>query len=404
MATFSQKDIQLLFVGAAATKTTGGIDTLNNGEIGLFTPSGTRLTEASAATAEQFIIVQGRGTAGVDIVSGIIKKANIKKATRKAYVAATEQVDTIGFTGTTGSGGITVTNDNLYGIRINLNQGLTSNHGGLYLKHGFFLADATATQAEIAAGLHASLVANFSREADRLIKFERIIDSGLTTLAETYSPKLGSKFVAASGAVTATVGQAIRFGTALTDGTYIVTAIDAVNNIVTLDVPYQGTTGSALTTESGSVTADWGIRLTGVAQPFTTGKMRYQKISWKATLENFGATVLTNLTGASLGSGEENAVKELEFFLQGNEGDFYRTPEPYVFPSRALVSGNYDLIDLEIEELYTGSITMGPIHKVYTLAIPQTAPNYAVTATADDITDVLEVLVYGSTTGTLNVT
>ncbi len=404
MATFSQKDIQLLFVGAAATKTTGGIDTLNNGEIGLFTPGGVRLTEATAATNDQFIIVQGRGTAGVDIVSGIIKKATIKKATRKVYVAETEQTDTIGFTGTTGSGGIEVTNDNLYGIRINLSQGLHSNHGGLYMKHGFFLADSSATQAEIAAGLHKSLIENFSREADRLIKFERLIDSGLTTLAETYSPRLGSKYVAASGAVTATIGEAIRFGTALTVGTYIVTAIDAVNNIITLDVPYQGTTGTALTTESGSVTADWGIRLTGVSLPFTTGILHNQKISWKLTIENFGVTVITNLAGASTGSGTERSVKELEFFLQGNEGDFYRTPEPIVFPRRELASGNYDMIDLEIEELYTGSIVTGPIKKVYTLAIPETAPNYAVTATADDITDVLEVLVYGAVNGTLNAT
>lgn len=403
MATRSQKDIQLLFVGGAATKTTGGVSTLNDTEIGLFTPAGTRLTEATAATATEFIIVQ-KIAGATNVISNTIKKANIKKATRKAYTAPTEQTDYIGFDGVS-TGAIEVINNNLYFVRINLQQGLTSNHGGLYLKHGVYKSDATATQAEIAAGLTASLVANFSREADKVIKFERVINDGLTTLAETYSPVYGNKHVAASGAVTATVGQAIRFGTALTTGTYIVTAIDSVNNIITLDVPYQGTTGTALTTESGAASAgDWGIKLLGVALPFTTGKIHYDKARWKTTIENFGVTTITNSQGASTGSGYEQEVKELEFFLQGNEGDFYRVGEPNIYPRRTLVSGNYDIIHLEYEEAYTGSMVMGPIKKVFTLAIPQTAPNYAIAATADDITDVLEVLVFGTANGNLSIT
>ncbi len=58
MATFSNKDFTQLFIGAAATKTTGAISTLNDGEIGLFTPSGTRLTESNAATATEFKVVE----------------------------------------------------------------------------------------------------------------------------------------------------------------------------------------------------------------------------------------------------------------------------------------------------------------------------------------------------------
>lgn len=401
MATLNSKDIQLLFIGGAATKTTGAISTLNDTEIGLFTPAGTRLTEANAATSDEFIIVQ-KISGATNVMSGTIKKANIKRATRKVYTAPTEKVDYVGFNGV--SGAIEAINSNLYILRVNLAQGLTSNHGGLYLKHGVYKSDASATQQEIASGLAASLIANFSREADKTIKFERVINNTLATLVETYSPRNGSKYVAASGAVTAAVGDAFRFGTALTDPTYVVTAVDAVNNIVTLDVPFQGTTTTGATVESATVSADWGMKLTGLELPFTTGKIHYAKVDWKLTIENFGTSAITNSVGASSGSGYISAVKELEFFCQGNEGDYLRAGEPLVYPRRQLAITNYDLIDLEVLENSSDSIVVGPIKKVYTIAIPQTAPNYAVTATADDITDVLEVLVYGAVNGSLNAT
>ena len=383
MAAFNTKDITSLFVGGAATKTTGGISTLNDKEIGLFTPAGTRLTEANAATVKEFIVVQ-KISGATNVISNTIKKDSIKSATRKAYTAPTEQVDYIGFNGT--SGALDVINSNTYFIRLGLNQGLTSNHGGLYLKHGVYISDATATESEIAAGLAKSLVANFSRETDNCIKFERVINNTLVTLVETYSPVNGSKYVLASAAPTTTVGHAFRFGTALTDPTYIVTAIDTVNNIITLDVPFQGPSASAVTCEAAAVgVLNWGVKLTGLSLPFTTGKIHYAKSQWKTTIEGFTSTVITNSVGASSGSGYESAVKELEWFCQNFEGDFYTVGEPNLYPRRALASGNYDFIILETVENYQGSIVSGPINKTYMLAIPETAPNYAVTATANDI-------------------
>ena len=401
MAAFNTKDITSLFVGGAATKTTGGISTLNDKEIGLFTPAGTRLTEANAATVKEFIVVQ-KISGATNVISNTIKKDSIKSATRKAYTAPTEQVDYIGFNGT--SGALDVINSNTYFIRLGLNQGLTSNHGGLYLKHGVYISDATATESEIAAGLAKSLVANFSRETDNCIKFERVINNTLVTLVETYSPVNGSKYVLASAAPTTTVGHAFRFGTALTDPTYIVTAIDTVNNIITLDVPFQGPSASAVTCEAAAVgVLNWGVKLTGLSLPFTTGKIHYAKSQWKTTIEGFTSTVITNSVGASSGSGYESAVKELEWFCQNFEGDFYTVGEPNLYPRRALASGNYDFIILETVENYQGSIVSGPINKTYMLAIPETAPNYAVTATANDITDVLEVLAFGSVNGNLSI-
>lgn len=418
MATFNQKDIQLLFIGAAATKTTGRPTTLNDGEIGIFTPGGTRLTEATAATAEEFVIMRGRGS-DVDIVSGIIKTASIKKATRKVYAAATERIEYVGYDSSANS--LDVINDNTYLLHINLNQGITSNHGGLYIKHAVYKSDATATQPEIAAGLCSSAIANFSREADRTIKFERVCNdagSAIGAAADTVVGAYKSKYVVitdtgADNSVNAiAVGDYFRAGTALSSPVYKVVAstVGIGGGTLTLDIPLQeavnlvGNTAEFITA-ANAATADFGLKLTGIALPFTAGKIHYNKVLWDLQLEGFGDTTKTVAQNASLGTGTEAQVKELEYFCNGNEGDFLRAPEPYTSTgvSRSLASGNYDLIDIETEEIYTGSIVSGPIKKVYTLAIPDTAPNYAVTGTADDITDVLEVLAFGAAGGELAV-
>lgn len=406
MATFSQKDIQSLFIGAAATKTTGGIDTLNTGEIGIFSPAGTRLTEATAATADSFRIV--KATADGILDSGIIKKADIKTANVKAYVASSNKVDSIGFDGTSGS--IDVVNDNTYHVRVNMVEGRTSNHGGMYLKHGFYKSDATATQFEIASNLLEALTNEFSKEPGRKVQTQMLINNagaalggGPATLAYTK----GSKILLASSASHGVVaGDALRIGTAVTDPCYLVTAVNGaeitVNSFIT-EATAAAAAGEVIVAATAA-TADCGIVLTGLDATHVVGKLHndLQPTDFQVTLEGFGVTPQVS-TAANPGTGTEKQVKELEFFAQGNEGDIYRMGEPNVFAQRAEASGNYDLLHIVVQENYTGSIVSGPIHKQYTLALPETAPNYAVTGTADDITDVLEVLAFGSATGALAV-
>lgn len=415
MATNSQKDVQQLFVGAAATKTTGGIGTLNDGEIGIFTPGGTRMTEALAATEDSFIIVRAQdgNVERPALRSGRINKADIKYAARKVYAADTAQVTNIGYDGTSGS--IVAANSTLYHVRINLGQSRTSNHGGVSVKHGMYTSDASAAQWEIAQGLTESLIHNFSKEADKVLRPSRLCDEAGTAMTGTGTLNLtqGSIYVEAGTDVdaVAAVGDFIRIGgTATTDPVYRIVALDTTNEIMTLDVPYQGASNAALAeasteniTSAAGVAAEWGIQLDAETPRFVLGKISDTVYNWTTTLENFSTTELAETKG-SPGTGTANQVAELEWFVQGNEGDYMRMGEPNIFASRALASGTYDLIDVVVEETYSGSIVNGPIHKVYTLAIPTTAPNYAVAGTADDITDVLEVLAVGSADGSLAVT
>lgn len=401
MATFTTKDVTYVVVGGTATKTTGNIDSLNSGEIGLFTPAGTRLTESNAATATEFIIVRDNGTSP-NWHSGIIKKANLvsAKCKAKAYVAEAEQIEVIGYNGSTGS--IDVIDDNSYHIRINLRELVTSSHGGLYVKHGFYKSDLNATEQEIAQGLAVSLINDIVKEIDKPFLVQRLSDISLSSLVETYSPVKGQKWVAASTTPAVAVGDVWTCGSG--NGLYVVTAVGP-GNAIKLDAPWQEATASAQAAESATPagTEAWGIKLTGLSLAFNVGKFHNAKSSWDTTLDGFGVTPFNRTQFATFGVGTERSVKELEWFAKGFEGEYFRMGEPNLFAQTYQASGIYDLITLEVQELWKESMTTGPINQTYILAIPQTTPNYAVTGTADDITDVLEVLCFGSVNGNFTI-
>lgn len=404
MATSHVKDVTYLVIGDAATKTTGNIDTLNTGEIGLFTTSGVRLTEANAATTDVFQIVK-KNASGPNWHSGYIKKANFvaSKCKAKATVAEQEQIDTLGYNGTSGS--IDVINDNMYHLRINLRELVTSSHGGVYVKHGFYKSDLTATEQEIAAGLHLSIVSDLSKDPDTVIRVERLSDITTVNLVETYSAVKGTRWLAASGAVTCAVGDVVRFGgTGTTLFCYVVTAVGP-GNAIQIDVPFQGSTASGLTVSSATPvgTEAWGLKFTGVSLPFIVGKIHNAKASWDMTLSGFGTTNFAHVQGASFGNGTLRQVQELEWFTRGFESEYFRIGQPNLFDQTYYANTTYDLITLELQELYKDSITTGPINQTIILAIPSTTPNYAISATANDITDVLEVLVFGSVNGNFNI-
>jgi len=437
MNTFSQKDYQSLLVGKAGDVTTAAttINALADGEIGIFTPAGVKLTEAAATTSTRFILAVGRGTGVAPLQTPVIDPTKVTRKGKKVTAAAAEQVDYIGYNGTSGS--IEVANSTVYRASINLNQSITSNHGGLYIKDMVYKSDASATQEEIAQGLVKSAIANFSREADQVIKFERVVDHAgaantitAGTDATHYTFTKGSKYVVGTNSaglpmlgsdeVNATVvaGDYIRVGTAVTSPVYKIVTVTSGTGAtpagtpmtLELDVPFQGSTTSAdITAATEFVTAaqaaagTWGLKLTGVAQPFSKGKLKYKKVRWTTSLstDGFGATAITKSATASEGIGTYEQIAELEWFVSGNNGEIFRMGEPNIYAQTSLVANTgYDLIDVEFEDGRKDSLGYVNTPKRVTLAVPSTTPDWA-TSLADDITDVLEVLLYGAVGGEL---
>jgi hypothetical protein len=280
MATFSQNDVLTLFVGAAATKTTGAPSTLNDGEIGLFTPAGTRLTEANAATNDEFVIMRGVGAGEIIQVSGIINKNDIVDATAnvQAYSAATSKVVSIGYNGTSGS--IDAQNDTDYMVRVNMREGRTSNHGGVYVKHGYYSADSSATQEEIVAGLHLSLVNEFSKEPGDPVLVEAFCDAAGTAISSDSSDTIvgvaGSRYLvftdtsADNTFVATSAGDWIRIGTATTDEVYkIKVGVGVGGGTMELETPLQSAvnitnaaTGAEYITNAQAAAGNLGLTLT----------------------------------------------------------------------------------------------------------------------------------------------
>jgi hypothetical protein len=401
MATFNQRNVEHLLIGKASTAlSTGGIDTLNDGEVGIFTPGGTRLT-AAAAEGTPFILVQGR--AGKQpFTSSVLSKEDFGSVNKKVYAAATEKKDVVGFNGT--SGALDAISDNLYIMRIHLDQSLTSNHGGVYVKHGQYKSGATTSQQEVAEGLIYSLVNNFLREPEKQIRFERLSSAAGVATTVALNVVKGSKVVSGTGLnADFAAGDYVRFGTAATDYVYKVVSVAASNNEMTLDVAYQGATATLAiaAAEQIATVGNMGIVLLGQPLEWKLGKVDYRKADWELSLQDFGTTAVTAESGANAGSGEYEQIAEKEWFVRGNLGETFRMGEPNIYAfEQDTVDTDYDLLTLAFKGKEDSGLTKRDSRKVYSLAIPNSTPVFAQPA-GNGLTRVLEA-VLGLTANSLD--
>lgn len=426
MTTFSQKNHAMIFVGKdVAITASPGINGLADGEVRCFTPGGTVYTESAADANDEFIIAMGRGTSDQVLVSQKIKKDWVTSISKKDYAADTEQVDYIGYNGSTGS--IAVNNNTLYRATIGVKEGIETTHGQVYVKDMVYKSDASATQAEIAIGLAGSGIANFSREVKNAsgnapIVFKAVSSHALDTndtMDETVTVTKGSKKISIATdydyntGTDLVVGDFIRIAdsdttVALTDAVYRIEVITSTSDIE-LDRPYQGATGTRThgnnstqaITIAEAAAANWGVCLTGQDLDFKLGKINDKIMKWNLSLDAdaFGVTTLTHSAVAALGTGTYRQVAQLEWFLNGNNGELYRKGEPNVFgyTQMAGASTTYDIITIELSKGRTDSLVATNNPQVIYIAIPSTTggDEWYANASTDDTTDVLEDLLDG---------
>lgn len=412
--------------GATVALSAGGtVDTLNAGEVGVFSPDGVRVLTATAPALTSFFLARG-GTAVVGAANGyqitdLINVADMTPATSAQFpVAAVEQQDSIGYNGTSGS--IEVINNNLYMASLYIQEYLTSSTDGRTIKHFQYKSDATATQAEIAIGLTGSGIQNFSKEAEQYIIFSAYCNSAVTAandFVNDITVTRGSKVVSVATAVTwgplpltLAVGDFVRMGsngagTALTDDVYRVTAVDTVNLNFTVDRPVQiasqvlapGTSDAEVITAALGAAADWGVDLQGQALEFQIGKLFYKKARWETVLKDFGTTNSAREANALDGRGVGQDMAQMEWFLDGNEGETYRMGEPAIYPftgtiNAALLYTTYS-ISFQDRSLVGFENNISP--KLLQIAIPSAvngsgSPANAVTGTGNSLTAVLNAI------------
>jgi hypothetical protein len=180
-----------------------------SGEIAISNVFGTVLTSGTGVTS--FMIHQGNKKRLTDV----IKKSNIISVNAKGYDAATEQVDFIGYNGT--SGAIVAANETDYFVRMNFVYG---ERGQEFPQQNFLLnhykSDASATQIEIAKNLSLVMNAQARKRYERDFKVEIICDNAgaaITGTATTWTVSQDSKTIALDGTVTNVVaGDFVRLG------------------------------------------------------------------------------------------------------------------------------------------------------------------------------------------------
>ena len=425
---------QIIVGGSPSTNTlqTGGLKSAafqastNVGEVGIFTPEGVRLLEATSSEGIDFVVAVSRGADKPPLVSDVIKGSSITVANAVTYTAATEQSLAIGYNGTSGLiADVATYAGELYKVTILVHQ-FMSGTDSEKLKAGYYQSQLTDGQAEIALGIAASVNKNFDREVSNSDGDKPVVAKALcndagaaNTGAGTVTVSKGSTQVLFGTDVdaVAVVGDFIRFdesaggATAVTDGVYKIVAIDAASETLTLDRPY--TTASLAAAAEANVViisaaagaaANWGVVLDGKSLPFSRSKKRYAKCRFDVSLsESFGSTAAANTANAFEGSGTPEQVAELENFLARFMSESYEMGAPFTFNIdddllAELTAAGYGIITLKWSQTEVVSFQneVSPKELILALAAPGagltiTSP-YAITATSG-LCDILETII-----------
>ena len=349
-------------VTASASTGSGSIFVVN--EVGA--------AHSNAITSTEYFKIGQKHADGSVSYSPLVKFGDCT-VTGKATVARSQQSTTFGFNGTSGS--IDAVNSNRYTVRVNFTNDadLFSQQSDLHFFE--YVSDASATEQEIVdyiaqkMGATQKLGGKSSGKDRSLVKVERLntaTSAGAQLNAGTDATFTnGSKIVSCANSdadaamiagnyisVLASGGSA-----ADTDPIYKIVSVDATNNFVELDQPYQGASGTAadntlyVVTAANAAAGNAGIKITGLAQEFKLGLLMDSVVTFEVTLDGWADTTAVATTTAVKGSGIGNEVAELEWFAKGSQGAPYHKG---AIPNNAdnltyyaSTSASYDMVECD---------------------------------------------------------
>lgn len=301
-------------------------------------------------------------------LSSLIRAKNVTSWKKATYVAPVEQVDKIGYNGT--SGGLDLSDLTEYRLRIVLKD------RNRFMPHRPTELDFYYTTGASASDIDAALafarkINNDSRRLRNLIQASVV--AGTTTLTELTANGTvinGSKIVTSTGHGFA-VGEYISIRGIL----YKIAEVTNANTVV-LDRPYTGvseTIAVASTVDqiaSAASISQVGLNLTG--QAITTKSVDlYQQLNFTSNLApvngKAGDEEAVLSTGATTGSGYWEQVKDMEFFEAGYRGITNRRLFPIdEFKPIAQVGATYQLYVIEHFEVVNTNmgLTKNPLSTV----------------------------------------
>ena len=355
-----------------------------------------------AAEGMQFVIAVSRGASKAPLVSDLIDGSKVTVANAVKNAVATEQSLAVGFNGTSGLiADVATYAGELYKVTVLVHQFLSGTDSE-HLKAGYYQSQLTDGQAEVALGMAASLIKNFSREVsnsngDKPVKAKAVCNAAGTLVigATTATISKGSSVLATDIAVTgAVVGDYIRLsetagGISLASPVFKILSI--AGSVYTLDREYQGATMAALAvaanvfliTAAAGAVGNWGVVLDGTPLPFNKSKKRYAKCRFDVSLsESFGSTAAANTASAFEGSGTPEAIAQLENFVSRFMSESYEMGEPFINNIdgdllASLTAAGYGLITLKWSQIEVVSFQNEVSPKELIIATPLIAPLYA---------------------------
>lgn len=337
-----------------------------------------RTTLAALADGDRFFIVQGKGDGNKLMKSPVLTKGKISITTSR-YISPSQQVTTIGFNGTTGS--LPVANDTFFRIKIQKRDNDAGNRSQPADLFALYKTDASGTQEELAFGLAKNGNKNFADEpANHYLKFEVISNGTLGNISDGTQVQdaivvNGSSLISLVDTGTTTAGNTAGIASAIPVGsylqidgvTYVVTALNA--NVVTLNMPYQGATGTITAGsafgELTTITA-WGIRITGIQANFDVNAFRDYYVNRFDVFFSDTSTLITQLSAPYNGNGTWQQVAMDEYMSYGFEGQNEMLGTPPRFRDQEVkipgkggeteLTSKYSAINIYWEEVTPGAL------------------------------------------------
>lgn len=297
------------------------------------------LDQPASALCEYIKFVQRSGN---DLhFSPRIKVANIGKVDASLYAAPAEQVDYVGFNGTSGS--ITEIDYNNYFLHITYLQDKELWSEQLNRRIYHYMSGNATTQKDVATTFVELINKDqFAYGGYGAVKAEMLTNGTFTaSSAGSFTVTNGSTIITvpqsglgvndagkyAADASTMAVGDLLRIGgTTVGFPVYEIASISGAGTAlctITLNTPYQGASATVVAGNVGVMTAitSYGIKLTGLALPYVAkGLKPYRKVFYNLNTVGFTSTLITNSTRMSKGNGTYEQVADLEWFALGGDG------------------------------------------------------------------------------------